>query len=129
MGSGKYGQDRTRALAEKLISVAELRKDAVAFISPSRDRILSDTSDDTAVTIYSDSTITDNVVEFYDTISSTTFAVFDSGYKYMYDRFNNTFRYIPLNGDIAGACARTDINDFPWFSPAGTDKRCNSKRS
>ena len=122
MGSGKYGQDRTRALAEKLITVAELRKDAVAFISPSRDRILSDTSDDTAVTIYSDSTITDNVVEFYDTISSTTFAVFDSGYKYMYDRFNNTFRYIPLNGDIAGACARTDINDFPWFSPAGTDR-------
>ena len=122
MGSGKYGQDRTRALAEKLITVAELRKDAVAFISPSRDRILSDTSDDTAVTIYSDSTITDNVVEFYDTISSTTFAVFDSGYKYMYDRFNNTFRYIPLNGDIAGACARTDINDFPWFSPAGTSR-------
>ena len=122
MGSGKYGQDSTRALAEKLITVAELRKDAVAFISPSRDRILSDTSDDTAVTIYSDSTITDNVVEFYDTISSTTFAVFDSGYKYMYDRFNNTFRYIPLNGDIAGACARTDINDFPWFSPAGTDR-------
>ena len=122
MGSGKYGQNSTRALAEKLITVAELRKDAVAFISPSRDRILSDTSDDTAVTIYSDSTITDNVVEFYDTISSTTFAVFDSGYKYMYDRFNNTFRYIPLNGDIAGACARTDINDFPWFSPAGTDR-------
>ena len=122
MGSGKYGQDRTRALAEKLITVAELRKDAVAFISPSRDRIISDTTDDTAVTIYSDSTITDNVVEFYDTISSTTFAVFDSGYKYMYDRFNNTFRYVPLNGDIAGACARTDINDFPWFSPAGTDR-------
>jgi len=122
MGSGKYGQDSTRALAEKLITVAELRKDAVAFISPSRDRILSDTSDQTAVTVYSDSAITDNVVEFYDTISSTTFAVFDSGYKYMYDRFNNTFRYIPLNGDIAGACARTDINDFPWFSPAGTDR-------
>ena len=70
----------------------------------------------------SDSTITDNVVDFYGTISSSTFAVFDSGYKYMYDRFNNTFRYVPLNGDIAGACARTDINDFPWFSPAGTDR-------
>ena len=40
----------------------------------------------------------------------------------MYDRFNNTFRYVPLNGDIAGACARTDQTDFPWFSPAGTNR-------
>ena len=40
----------------------------------------------------------------------------------MFDRFNNKFRWIPLNGDIAGTCARTDINDFPWFSPAGTDR-------
>ena len=120
MGSGKYGQDSTRALAEKLISVAEIRKDAVAFLSPSRDRILSDTDDQLAISVYSDAEITDNVVEFYDTISSSTFAVFDSGYKYMYDRFNNTFRYVPLNGDIAGTCARNDINDFPWFSPAGT---------
>ena len=85
MGSGKYGQDSTRALAEKLISVAEIRKDAVAFISPSRDRILSDTDDQLAISVYSDAEITDNVVEFYDTISSSTFAVFDSGYKYMYE--------------------------------------------
>ena len=122
MGSGKYGQDKTRALAEKLIAVAEVRKDAVAFISPHRGAMISDTNVDTAATILSDSAITDNVVDFYGTITSSTFAVFDSGYKYMYDRFNNTFRYVPLNGDIAGACARTDINDFPWFSPAGTDR-------
>ncbi len=122
MGSGKYGQDKTRALAEKLIAVAEVRKDAVAFISPHRGAMISDTNIDTAPTVLSDSTITDNVVDFYGTISSSTFAVFDSGYKYMYDRFNNTFRYVPLNGDIAGSCARTDINDFPWFSPAGTDR-------
>ena len=122
MGSGKYGQDKTRALAEKLIAVAEVRKDAVAFISPHRGAMITDTSDDTADTILSDSAITDNIVDFYGTISSSTFAVFDSGYKYMYDRFNNTFRYVPLNGDIAGSCARTDINDFPWFSPAGTDR-------
>ena len=122
MGSGKYGQDSTRALAEKLIAVAEVRKDAVAFISPHRGAMISDTDIDTAATILSDSTITDNVIDFYGTISSTTFAVFDSGYKYMFDRFNNTFRYVPLNGDIAGTCARNDINDFPWFSPAGTDR-------
>ena len=122
MGSGKYGQDSTRQLATTLISVAEERKDAVAFISPSRDRILSDTADQSKATVYDDQTITDNLVEFYDTITSSTFAVFDSGYKYMYDRFNEVFRYVPLNGDIAGTCARNDINDFPWFSPAGTDR-------
>ena len=62
------------------------------------------------------------MLDFYEPVPSTTFGVFDSGYKYVYDRFNEVFRYIPLNGDIAGLCARTDINDFPWFSPAGTDR-------
>ena len=122
MGGGHLGKDSTRQLATTMIGVAEERKDAVAFISPARDQILSDTSDDGAVTVYDDQTITDNLAEFYDPITSTTFGVFDSGYKYMYDRFNETFRYVPLNGDIAGLCARTDINDFPWFSPAGTDR-------
>ena len=122
MGSGKYGKDKTRALAQKLIAVAEVRKDAVAFISPYRAAMISDTTDEAAATILDDATITSNVTNFYSTITSTTYGVFDSGYKYMYDRFNNAFRYIPLNGDIAGCCARTDINDFPWFSPAGTDR-------
>jgi len=128
MGSGKYGQDKTRALAEKLIAVADIRKDAVAFISPYRaamisdnGKISSDPSEHTA-SILDDASITQNVVDYYSTISSSSYAVFDSGYKYMYDRFNDKFRYIPLNGDIAGTCARTDINDFPWFSPAGTDR-------
>ena len=71
-------------------------------------------------TIKGSETITDNVLEFYSSITSSTYAVLDSGYKYMFDRFGNTFRYIPLNGDIAGTCARNDINNFPWFSPAGT---------
>ena len=64
--------------------------------------------------------MTTNVVGFYAPLTSTTYAVFDSGYKYMFDRFSDTFRYVPLNGDIAGTCARNDINNFPWFSPAGT---------
>tara|TARA_B100002019_G_scaffold135079_1_gene116341 strand:+ start:2573 stop:5287 length:2715 start_codon:yes stop_codon:yes gene_type:complete len=122
MGSGKYPEDRTRALATKLIAVADIRKDAVAFISPHRGSMISDTSDQTAATILSDDQITENVVNFFSPITSSSFAVFDSGYKYMYDRFNDKFRYVPLNGDIAGTCARTDINDFPWFSPAGTDR-------
>ena len=122
MGGGHLGKDSTRQLATTMIAVAEERKDAVAFISPSRDQIISDTDDQTATTVLSDQDITDNLIDFYDPITSTTFGVFDSGYKYMYDRFNEVFRYIPLNGDIAGLCARNDINDFPWFSPAGTDR-------
>ena len=66
------------------------------------------------------STITDNVLEFYAPIPSSSYGVLDSGYKYMYDRFNDTFRYVPLNGDVAGMCARNDATNFPWFSPAGT---------
>jgi phage tail sheath protein FI len=53
-------------------------------------------------------------------VSSSSYAVFDSGYKYTFDRFNNEFRYIPCNADVAGLMARTSINQFPWFSPAGS---------
>ena len=82
---------------------------------------MTDTSVGT-VEVNSDSTITERVLSFYAPLTSSSYAVFDSGYKYMYDRFNDTFRYIPLNGDIAGTCARNDINNFPWFSPAGTSR-------
>jgi hypothetical protein len=122
MGSANYTMENAQALAEKLISVAELRKDALAFISPYRGSALTDTSDQTAVTVRSASDITDKVLQFYSPITSSTYAVFDSGYKYMYDRFSDTFRYVPLNGDIAGTCARNDINNFPWYSPAGTSR-------
>jgi Phage tail sheath protein subtilisin-like domain/Phage tail sheath C-terminal domain len=121
MGSANYPKDQAQALANKCISVAEVRKDAVAFISPYRQAFLNDSSVGT-VTVNNIDTITDNVVSFYSPITSTTYGVFDSGYKYMYDRFNDTFRYVPLNGDIAGTCARTDIQQFPWFSPAGTSR-------
>jgi len=122
MGSANHTKDESRALAEQLISVAELRKDALAFISPYRGAALSDTDEQQSVTVRDDETITENVISYYSTISSSSYAIFDSGYKYMYDRFADTFRYIPLNGDIAGTCARNDINNFPWFSPAGTSR-------
>jgi hypothetical protein len=121
MGSANYAKETAQALANKLIAVAELRKDALAFISPNRLSFLTDTAAG-SVTVNSDATITDNVISFYSPITSSSFAVFDSGYKYMYDRFADTFRYVPLNGDIAGLCARNDINNFPWFSPAGTQR-------
>ena len=82
-------------------NIAETRKDCVAFVSPTR------------------STSADSIVTFRNTLSSTSYAVIDSGYKYQYDRYNDVYRYIPLNGDIAGLCARTDETRDPWFSPAG----------
>jgi len=122
MGSAGYDKEDAQALAQKVISVANVRKDAVAFISPYRGAAITDDSSDTAVQIKSDADITTNVLSFYAPLTSSSYAVFDSGYKYMYDRFNDTFRYVPLNGDIAGTCARTDANAFQWFSPAGTDR-------
>ena len=119
MGSGNHTKETAQSLANKIISVAEIRKDAVAFVSPHRGAFLSDGSAG-SVTVFNDSQITDNVISFFAPVSSSSFAVFDSTYKYMYDRFADTFRYVPMNGDIAGLCARNDINNFPWFSPAGT---------
>ena len=119
MGSANYGKETAQALANKLISVAETRQDAIAFISPYRLAFLNDSAVG-SVTVNSDSDITDNVLSFYAPITSSSYAVFDSGYKYTYDRFSDSFHYIPLNGDIAGLCARNDLNNFPWFSPAGT---------
>jgi len=112
-------ENETKALANKIISVAELRKDAIAFVSPHKNTFISGAGSDNAA-VLSSSDITDKVIEFYAPITSSTYAVFDSGYKYMFDRFSDSFRYVPLNGDLAGMCARNDINNFPWFSPAGT---------
>ena len=121
MGSASYEKESAQALANKLIAVADVRKDAMAFISPYRKAFINDTAAGT-VTVNADEEITDNVIGFYAPITSSSYAVFDSGYKYMFDRFANTFRYIPLNADIAGLCARNDIDNFPWFSPAGTTR-------
>ena len=118
MGSGGLAKEDTQALASKLISVAEIRKDAVAFISPHRGSQVTESG--SGYTVKSASDITEEVLGFYSSIPSSSFAVFDSGYKYAYDRFSDTFRYVPLNGDMAGLCARNDITNFPWFSPAGT---------
>ena len=120
MGSSGYAKETSQELANKLISVAELRKDAIAFITPYRGAALADNPTQGAITINAPEDITRNVISFFSPIASSSYAVFDSGYKYMYDRFANTYRYAPLNGDIAGLCARSDINYFPWYSPAGT---------
>ena len=65
---------------------------------------------------------TNNVLSFYAPITSSSYAVFDSGYKWTWDRYNNKFRWMPTNPDIAGLMVRTDIEQFPWFSPAGQQR-------
>src|SRR6056300_1231576 len=92
---------------DNLITVAENRKDAIVFASPERTDVVGVTSSTTQTT---------NVKAFFDGIRSSSYVVFDSGYKYTYDKYNDVFRYVPLNGDIAGMAARTDLIADSWFS-------------
>jgi phage tail sheath protein FI len=85
----------------------------MAVISPHRGDVLSSTNTNTQ---------TDNILAFYGPLASSSYAVFDTGYKYSYDRFNNEFRYIPTNADVAGLMVRTSIFAYPWFSPAGQQR-------
>ena len=106
-------KEGSQAKANKLIAIAEGRKDCIAVVSPHRESVVDVTSSKTQ---------TDNVVQFFDALTSSSYAVFDSGYKYQFDRFNNKFQYIPLNADVAGLMARTSQEQYPWFSPAGTQR-------
>ena len=110
MGPSAATKDETSAKARKLIAIAEERKDCIACISPHRSEVVGQADSDTQTT---------NIIKFFDPLPSSSYAVFDSGYKYMYDRFKNEFKYVPLNADIAGLMARTSIDQFSWFSPAG----------
>lgn len=83
-------------------NIAEYRKDCLAFISAGID-----------------DTTAQQVVTTAAAVSGSSYAVMDSGYKYMYDKYNDVYRWVPLNADIAGTCARTDNDRDPWFSPAG----------
>jgi len=114
--NGPSGGDsiyESQAKANKLIEIANLRKDCIACISPHRAGVVNVANSDTQ---------TNNIIAFFDGLTSSSYAVFDSGYKYMYDRFNNQFRYIPCNADVAGLMARTSINQYSWFSPAGSSR-------
>ena len=99
--------------ATNLIDLAEGRKDVVVFISPRREDV---------VNIASSTTQTANIKAFFDQLASSSYAVFDSGYKYQFDKFNDVFRFVPLNGDIAGLCANTDQVADPFFSPGGFNR-------
>ena len=98
---------------DNLITIAENRKDCVVFASPERSDV---------VNIANSATQKDNVVGFFNGISSSSYVFFDSGYKYMYDRYNDVYRYVPLNSDMAGLSARTDMLADAWYSPAGLNR-------
>ena len=93
-----------------VISIANARRDCVAFVSPQQIDVVNTTNEAT------------RVVATRNTLTSSSYAVMDSGWKYQYDRYNDVYRWVPLNGDMAGLCARTDYTDDPWFSPAGLNR-------
>ena len=92
-------------------SIASARKDCVTFLSPPQSGIVGGSTPDTTITSWISSLS-----------RASTYAVADSGWKYQYDKYNNTYRWIPLNGDIAGLCVRTDDTRDPWYSPAGVSR-------
>jgi hypothetical protein len=93
-------------------NVATSRKDCVAFISPPSANVVNQAGNETT-----------NITSWLTALSrSSSYVVADSGWKYQYDKYNNVYRYIPLNGDIAGLCVYTDSIKDPWFSPAGFNR-------
>ena len=96
--------------AGNLIDLAEKRKDLVVFISPERSDVVG---------VSNSHTQTNNVRNFYLNFASTSYAMLDSGYKKTYDKYSDVYRYIPLNGDIAGCAASADLLNDPWWSPGG----------
>lgn len=98
-------------VANKYLTVADSRKDCVAFVSPANANVIGAQASADAVTAYRDLLT-----------SGTSYGVMDSGWKYQYDKYNDAYRYVPLNADVAGLCVRTDLQRDPWFSPAGLNR-------
>ena len=92
-------------------SIAEVRKDCVVFVSPLLTNVQNNAGSEAT-----------DIVTFRNTLTSSSYAVLDSGWKYQYDRYNDQYRYVPLNGDTAGLAVRTDFVSDPWFSPAGFNR-------
>lgn len=92
-------------------NIAETRRDCVAFISPEYEDVVDNAG----------SEVTD-ITTYRNLFNSSSYAVMDNNWKYQFDKFNNVYRWIPCNGDIAGLCVRTDFERDPWFSPAGFNR-------
>ena len=116
MGGSMSIEASTKQKAGKVISIAASRKDCVAFVSPHRGNQVGSNG------ALSTSQQKINTINFFNGLTSTSYAVFDSGYKYFYDRFNDKYRYVPCNGDIAGLCVATSATLDDWYSPAGLNR-------
>lgn len=111
-GKSRGGTNGEQVANYLIDNIAEVRRDCVVFVSPDRADVVSNPGKDEA----------EDVVTFRNSLRSTSYAVLDSGYKYMYDKYNDLYRYVPLNGDTAGLCVRTDTVRDPWWSPAGFNR-------
>jgi len=112
-GGCSGSKEEEQAKANKLIQLAEGRKDCVAVVSPNRGSVVNVTDSATQLS---------NVLSFFAPLTSSSYVVFDSGFQYVYDRFNKKFVYMPCSADVAGCMVRTDRDFFPWFSPAGNTR-------
>jgi phage tail sheath protein FI len=111
MAGKSVGASNGAQLANYLIdNIADVRKDCVVFVSPQKEDVVGSGVEGSQAA---------NIVEFRQSLRNSSYAFIDSGYKYQYDKYNDVYRYIPLNGDIAGLTARSDDLRDPWFSPAG----------
>jgi hypothetical protein len=104
------------AKANSLINLANTRKDCITLVSPQKSDVLGSGASTAAAQ-------TENVVDFFEAISdSSSYAVFSNNYKYIYDRFNDTYRWIPCDADVAGLCVNAADTAEAWFSPAGFNR-------
>jgi len=104
-------------VANYVIALVESRKDCIAFISPE-----DKTTGEILISGPGQASVTDDIIAYRNMLSSSSYAVLDSGYKYQYDRYNDKYRWVPFNGDVAGLCARTDYTNDPWWSPGGLNR-------
>ena len=118
MGGSMASETDTKAKATKVIGLAAARKDAIAFVSPHKGNQIVATGN----VALSSTQQKENTLAFFSGMTSTSYAVLDSGYKYMYDRWNDKYRYIPCNGDVAGLCVSTSASLDDWYSPAGLNR-------
>ncbi len=112
---GPHGGTTSKYIIE---SVAEKRKDCVAFISPQESNVVGTGTLSTKLTAVKAYRLTTSGINSL----SSSYGFMDSGWKYQYDKFNDKYRWVPLNGDIAGLCVRTDESRDPWWSPAGFNR-------
>lgn len=116
MGGSMATETDTKAKASKVISIAVSRKDCIAFVSPHKGNQVGTSG------ALSSTQQKQNTINFFNGLTSTSYAVFDSGYKYFYDRFNDKYRYLACNGDVAGLCVATSATLDDWYSPAGVNR-------